>query len=203
MLVAAGIPVQAAESGRGNLLFDLDSGDVWLERRGPSPVRAGRAPSEVLEVYLHPGEWYFGDAGTRIKTLLGSCVAFTLWHPARLTGGMCHYMLPTRGTPRGVQAMDGRYGDEALALLVEQIVATGSRPSDFVAKMFGGGAMFETGDNGVAADNVAAARSLLALHGFDAGGDCLGGAGHRNVVFDVWSGETWLRRGGLQGRRAA
>lgn len=203
LLGARGVPVPAARLGRGNVVFDPGSGDVWLQNAGPSPVRSGRTPEEVLEVYLHPGEWFFGDAGTRIRTLLGSCVSFTVWHPSRLIGGMCHYMLPARGRLRGTQALDGRYGDEALALLEEQIVAHGCRPAEFVAKMFGAGAMFETGDHGVAMDNATAARALLLRHGFRAGGECLGGSGHRNVVFDLWSGEAWVRRGEPAAARAA
>ena len=53
------------------------------------------------EIFLQPGEFYFGDAATRIRTLLGSCVAITLWHPARMIGGMCHYMLPNRQKHHG------------------------------------------------------------------------------------------------------
>ena len=53
-------------------------------------------PAGVLDVLLGPGDLYFGDRHTRIRTLLGSCVAITLWHPVALIGGMCHYMMPTR-----------------------------------------------------------------------------------------------------------
>ncbi|MBL8511280.1 MAG: chemotaxis protein CheD, partial [Betaproteobacteria bacterium] len=53
--------------------------------------------SFVMDIFLQPGEFYFGDADTRIRTLLGSCVSITMWHPTRRIGGMCHYMLPTRG----------------------------------------------------------------------------------------------------------
>src|SRR5439155_18563598 len=49
-----------------------------------------RKPTAYLEIFLQPGEWYFGDADTRIRTLLGSCVAITMWHPRRCLGGMCH-----------------------------------------------------------------------------------------------------------------
>lgn len=59
-------------------------------------------PLGLLEVFLGPGDLYFGDQFTRIRTLLGSCVAITLWHPRALIGGMCHYMMPTRSHP-GVQ----------------------------------------------------------------------------------------------------
>ena len=70
---------------------------------------------DILDVFLQPGDFHFGAGRTRISTLLGSCISITLWHPARLIGGMCHFMLPTRGLPGGVP-LDGRYADEALAL---------------------------------------------------------------------------------------
>ena len=53
-------------------------------------------PSNVTEVFLQPGEFHFGHARTRIKTILGSCVAITMWHPILRIGGMCHYLLPAR-----------------------------------------------------------------------------------------------------------
>lgn len=52
-----------------------------------------------LDIFLQPGEWYFGEGNTRVRTTLGSCVAIVLWHPVRRIGGMCHYMLPSRGRP--------------------------------------------------------------------------------------------------------
>ena len=45
---------------------------------------------------LMPGDFVFGNSELKLKTLLGSCVAITLWHPDKKIGGMCHYMLPGR-----------------------------------------------------------------------------------------------------------
>ena len=56
-----------------------------------------RKPPHVIEIFLQPGDFYFGDKDTRIRTILGSCVSITLWHPTRLIGGMCHFLLPFRG----------------------------------------------------------------------------------------------------------
>ena len=49
-----------------------------------------KKPQSVIEIFLQPGELWFGDEQTRIRTILGSCVAVTLWHPGRRIGGMCH-----------------------------------------------------------------------------------------------------------------
>lgn len=162
-----------------------------------------KKPDHVIEIFLQPGELYFGDAHTRIRTILGSCVAVTLWHPARRIGGMCHYMLPTRIRGAGV-ALDGRYGDEALAMLVKEMKRAGSRPQEYEAKLFGGGHMFEhafcaTKSCGVQVPdrNVAAGRELVKRHGFRVKAEQLGGRGHREVIFDVWSGHVWMKHARL------
>ena len=70
-----------------------------------------QAPADVIDVFLQPGEFYFGEEKTRIRTLLGSCVAVTLWHPKLRIGGMCHYMLPRRPRDKAgaAEKLDGRY----------------------------------------------------------------------------------------------
>ena len=43
----------------------------------------------AVEIFLQPGDFYFGDENTRLRSLLGSCVSITMWHPTKLIGGMC------------------------------------------------------------------------------------------------------------------
>ncbi len=40
-----------------------------------------------MDIFLQPGELYFGDSDTCIRTVLGSCVSLTFWHPKLLGGG--------------------------------------------------------------------------------------------------------------------
>lgn len=147
------------------------------------------------EVYLQPGELFFAAAG-RARTLLGSCVALTCWHPGLGLGGMCHYLLPTRSTAIG--NYDGRYADEAVLWLLAQMQQIDTRPAEYQIKMFGGGNMFPAvlgrcpgaiGDRNIAAGQALLQRHGLALHSAHVGGD-----GHRQIVFDVHSGATWVRK---------
>lgn len=158
-----------------------------------------KKPTHVVEITLQPGELWFGGENTRIRTILGSCVAVTTWHPGRRIGGMCHYMLPGRVCGAG-GAPDGRYGDEALNLLVREMKAARSHPSEYEAKLFGGGHMFKHAfcavkDCGgqVCDRNIAAGRELVQRHGFMVKAEQLGGNGHRQVMFDIWSGHAWVR----------
>ena len=149
-----------------------------------------------IEIVLQPGEYHFGDRHTRIRTLLGSCVAITLWHPRLLIGGMCHFLLPNRGTGTALQG-DGRYGDEAMALLLEAVAAHGTRPQEYEAKLFGGGDMFggrlTHAAFNIGARNVEAAHRLLHRHGMGTKASCVGRRGYRNVFLDIATGHVWVR----------
>ena len=163
------------------------------------PETFSKAPSDVLEVFLQPGEFYFGDGRTRIRTLLGSCVAITLWNARHHIGGMCHYMLPTRTRMRAHPALDGRYGDEAIQMFLREMRRTKTPAREYQVKLFGGAHMFRPsrrsgGHVDVSRQNIDCARTLMAEHGFSIAAEDLGGAGHRNVILDLWSGNVWLRK---------
>jgi chemotaxis protein CheD len=154
-----------------------------------------------IDIFLQPGEFYFGDATTCIRTLLGSCVAITLWHPTRLIGGMCHYMLPGRHKPGS--PLDGKYADEAMQLFLLEAARHDTQLQEYQVKLFGGGNMFpgyrkktasgKPPANNIADNNVAAAHRLLALHRLRLSAEDLGCSGHRNVIFDIRSGHVWVR----------
>jgi chemotaxis protein CheD len=156
-----------------------------------------RKPPHVIEVFLQPGEWYFGDRQTRMRTLLGSCVSITLWHPQLLIGGMCHYMLPERSAHRR-NSPDGKYADEALWLLLREIERSGTALHEYEVKLFGGGNMFPAmrrcGKDHIGRKNADFGKHLLNRHGLRLKASDLGGNGHRTVIFDIWSGHVWVKK---------
>jgi chemotaxis protein CheD len=174
-------------------------------------VAADAGPAR--ELFLCTGDFYFGIGPLRLRTLLGSCVSVTFWHPQRHLGGMCHYLLPRRGNaPSAADARPGLYADEVIALLVERIYAARTAPADYVVKLFGGGNMFDRSapatcqpgtcmeDVGdacapVPCRNVIAGRALLARHGFRLSAEDTGGYRSRQLLLDLPSGEVWLRYG--------
>jgi chemotaxis protein CheD len=149
----------------------------------------------AIDLFIHPGEHEFADENFRLRTTLGSCVSIIFWHPERRLGGMCHYMLPSRKRA-GQEAPNAKYADEALSLMLQEARKLGTRPEQYQVKVFGGGNMFpgyQANKLSVAARNVRAARKLLADHGLVSRSECLGGAGYRNVIFDIASGDVWVR----------
>lgn len=152
----------------------------------------------VIDVTLGPGEFYFGGGHTRIHTLLGSCVAITLWHPAKHIGGMCHYLLPSRGLSQGLT--QGHYADEVVQLFLQALRKVHTRPQDYEVKLFGGGNMFavlgrEAALLNVSQNNIASGVNLLKQHGFAVKATDVGGARHRKIYLELWNGDVWVQRG--------
>jgi len=146
------------------------------------------------EVFLHPGEFHFATAPTRIGTLLGSCVAVTVWHPQHRFGGMCHILLPGRQRPPGTLP-DCRYADEAIERFVYALRSRRVTPASCQVKLLGGGSMFagtSAGNMDVGGRNVEATRAALAACGFRVMREHVGGASRRRLTFDLASGHVWL-----------
>ena len=153
---------------------------------------------DLIDIFLQPGELFVGDQDYQIRTILGSCVSITLWHAAARMGGMSHFLLPTRSGLGEDLELDGRYGDEALRLMLQELGSYGLRPQDCEAKIFGGGNMFPGQGRPeamlVGRRNGEAARELLQVRGITVISESLFGIGHRQIIFDVNKGDVWSRQ---------
>lgn len=166
--------------------------------RAPLKPGAGAMPaSQSGERFLMPGQLDFGRAPMRMRTLLGSCVAVTLWHPQRRIGGMCHFLLPSRRrTPD--QVPDGRYGDEALEWMVRAIGKAGTRPNEYVAHLYGGADTLPEGAGvklNIGERNIEQGWTLIDQHGFQLENVDVGDFIPRTVTLDLATGEVDMRRG--------
>jgi chemotaxis protein CheD len=168
--------------------------------------------NSVIDQFLQPGEFAIGDAKHRFRTLLGSCVSITLWHRQRRVGAMSHFLLSRRSGARACRqagdavAWDARYGEEALCLMLEELRRAGVPPEECEAKIFGGANMFpgiSAAAMNVGRQNGEAARRLLHAHGIAIVSESLFGVGHRQLRFDVNTGDVWMRQVDLQPVQAA
>jgi chemotaxis protein CheD len=149
---------------------------------------------------LMPGELWFGREAASVRTLLGSCVALTLWHPRLRLGGMCHYLLPGRQR-KGGEPLDGRYGDEAVHAMVNLLERHGCRSGEFVAHLYGGadtmsdvaGVKFNVGER-----NIERGWSLLDHFAFSLEGVDVGDNVPRTVTLNLDTGAVECRRGNPQ-----
>ncbi|NAW91927.1 MULTISPECIES: chemotaxis protein CheD [unclassified Vibrio] len=158
---------------------------------------------------LMPGEIFFGHHRGWIHTLLGSCVAITLWHPKTQLVGMCHYLLSQRSA-LGEEAKqpEGYYASDVVAYFSLQCRRHQINPKECVVKVFGGSTMFaghysKVASINVAQQNVRLGMQLLKEHGFQVSRNDVGGKRYRKVFFDVQNGDVWVQYGRSSAREVA
>jgi len=155
------------------------------------------AARKLVEIFVKPGEFFVGDAQYRIHTLLGSCVSIVLWHPEKHVGALSHFLLSNRGS-KIPSELDARYGEEVMWLMLDELKHWRVAAKDCQGKIFGGGNMFpkqaRAGMINVGQRNGETARSLLRSHGISITSESLFGVGHRRIIFEVCSGDVWVRQ---------
>ncbi len=143
------------------------------------------------EIFLNPGEIGCGFGHEVFGTLLGSCVAITLWHPARRFGSISHFILPDAP---GTKKAGGKYGTSAFEHQKRDLIRHGVNIRQCVAKIFGGGQMFSnSGVQDIGLRNIAMARKLVTDAGLGISAENVGGEGYRRLYFDVDTGEVWIK----------
>lgn len=166
-----------------------------------------------IKIVLHAGDYAFASTGTQMHTLLGSCVSITLWHPQLKIGGMCHYALPYHSSVSSKQhSLDGRYGEDCLKMFVRSARAKGTNLREYQAKIFGGGNMYDKSAmmvdgtskrQPVGHKNVVAAYELLTAHHVDIHVAHVGEFGYRQIIFDVATGDVWVKFSPITGKANA
>lgn len=149
------------------------------------------------QVMLLPGQMSFTTAPATLRTLLGSCVSITVWHPGKRFGGMCHYLLPGRARRAG-EALDGRYGDEAMEAMVARLLRTGTQPGEYIAHLYGGADTMPDGNGlkfNVGERNIEQGWKLIDRYGFSLEGIDVGEDVPRTVSIDIASGSIDMKRG--------
>ncbi len=77
-----------------------------------------------------------------LSTLLGSCVSACLYDPVMHVMGMNHFLLANHRYSRDMPVLAseaGRYGINAMELLINNMLKQGARRPNLKAKVFGGG----------------------------------------------------------------
>lgn len=130
-----------------------------------------------------------------VTTVLGSCVAVTLFCPHMRCGGIFHALLPTRGA-RSIRREGDiyRFADEGTHRLIEEMVNLGCTTSNLECKMFGGANSFFADQYAVGTRNAENALSVLQRYGITPKAQDIGGVRGRKLFFLTHTGEVYLKR---------
>jgi chemotaxis protein CheD len=132
------------------------------------------------------GQAVFAAAPSRLTTIVGSCVAVTLYAPRRRLGMLGHIVLPKS---RGGADRPAKYADTAIPHMLSTLQREGVEPWELTAKFAGGACMFGDGQfSRIGENNVQAAIRAMESAGIVIVGHDAGGNAGRRVCFDLATG---------------
>lgn len=162
---------------------------------------------ETLAVYLRPGQLFSGHRHALIETILGSCVALTMFHRASRCAAICHAVMPAcseKGECTSLCGSYSRYTECVIRRMGEWFFRQGIGAGYIEVKLFGGSDGLRTSPigtslPGVGRRNVQQAldsieRQRLLLKASD-----VGGIEGRKLLFDTNTGEVMVKRLGGSG----
>lgn len=149
--------------------------------------------------YLYPGTIFVHRQPHLVTTVLGSCVSVCLWNQTAQLGGINHYLLPLWN---GEGLPTPKYGNIAIAKLVDKVRALSSPGDKLVAKVFGGASMWEKADGllAIGQRNIEFAIETLETCRIPIISSDLGGQQGRKLIFNCCDGTVLLRRQRAMGR---
>lgn len=151
----------------------------------------------LLQLHLKPGELIVCQEPRLIVTVLGSCVAVTMFHAPSRLAAMCHAMLPEPKHKNAADLEPGlfRYVSQVIPEMCGYFKAAGRNPGEVEVKLFGGGNVIKmaeepASERWIGSANVRRARELLLHSGFSIRASNVGGTDGRKVLFNTATGEV-------------
>jgi len=128
-----------------------------------------------------------------VTTILGSCVSVCLWDGILQRGGINHYMLPFWN---GEGLASPKYGNIAIAKLIERLQNLGSDRRDLRAKVFGGGVVLRVSNPfmNIGDRNIQLAEDLLRNDTIPIISADTGGTVGRKLIFHTGTGTVLVKK---------
>jgi len=147
---------------------------------------------------IKPEGFYFGDDEDELYTLLGSCVSVTMWHPSKHIAGMCHIVLPVRGS----EESSLRFAGCAVKKFLEKIKHYNTSPKEYEVGVYGGGNMFPAISKNhkrlVGVKNFTEMEKLLIAAGFTIKFKDVGGTVARKLTLNRLTGSVSVEHVGME-----
>lgn len=157
---------------------------------------------ELPKIYLHPGEVIYCKNPFVVTTILGSCIAITMYDKNSKFSAISHCQLPSG---KGKDVNDARYKeafkyvDHTIEKMIEKFEKHGIRRSDIEIKMFGGGDVIknnglEKKKDSVGKQNINSAFKVIEKMKLKFSTYDVGGTMGRKIFFVTNTGEIFLSR---------
>lgn len=146
----------------------------------------GRMTPMSADVSVGMGQAVFAREPTRLTTILGSCVAVTLYSQKNQMGMLSHVVLPQS---KGVTDKPAKFADTAVPHMLSTMKSQGVDSKSLTAKLVGGACMFGAGAfTQVGENNIQAIVQALETAKIPIAGRDVSGASGRRICFDLGTG---------------
>ena len=158
-------------------------------------------PPKLAPIHLKPCELVVSKEPCEVTTVLGSCVAVTMFNARSGLAAICHAMLPAPGQGRcpGANSHDPyKFVSCVVPAMADTFRRVGLNPAEIEVKMFGGANLINRHSgrictNCVGPSNVRLASLLLEQENLRVCASNVGGCRGRKIVFNTLTGEVMHR----------
>ncbi len=159
--------------------------------------------TESKKFYLKPGELCMSHQPMMVTTVLGSCIAATMFHPLLGIGAICHAMQPVCRY-RSQDCHEGcsekyKYVACVISDMIERLKRLSINVKELEVKLFGGAVMLgnrapEDRLKSIGQQNIEAALNVFERYGVQIKIAEVGGEYGRKIIFNSRTGEVLLKR---------
>lgn len=150
---------------------------------------------------LKAGDFLLTQEHQRISTILGSCVALTLFCKRLPLAGICHSLLPFRPSnhnPSPATQGEARYLNLVLPQLLNAFIDAGASREEIEVKLFGGASITNPAPGSskrhqIGTENINACLHFLLKNKLTLRASNTGGRAGHQIVFDTTSGVVMHR----------
>lgn len=164
--------------------------------------------SSLPNYYLKAGELFILEQPAMISTVLGSCIAVTLFNKRLGFAGICHALLPQckrKNIKKKIEdLLDNechkcleafKYADCSVFMMAEAFSRFGIKPSETEVRLFGGAKMMSCLSShdakySVGRQNIDAASMILEHYHLTLASSDAGGSAGRKIMFNTKTGEV-------------
>lgn len=153
--------------------------------------------------FLNPGQLIVTSKEMPVVTILGSCVAITVFSPEKKTGAIFHALLPEHRHKSKVisnsppVSPDSDYVDYAFYYVLEKFRQKGINLKTAKFMLFGGGDVINSLSSSstrtsIGFQNINMAKKLIQEEGISLHGEDIGGKNGRKLIFLPHEGKVYL-----------
>jgi chemotaxis protein CheD len=150
--------------------------------------------TKTLDTLVGMGQIAAGGPPQKMKAVVGSCIALSLYHSRLNRGVMAHVVLPDSAGRGGAP---GKFADTAVPQMLELLKEFSATASCLTAKLAGGANMFgSSGPLQIGDANVEAVAHALRAAGIRITAQDVGGNRGRRVTFECEGGAMIVESAG-------